>query len=100
MLRLLRLLFLDRRARHVLDGQAVAAPGRRRAAAPAAPPERSPAEALAEAEARMVRLPPEKAQLIRTAMVIHRAQQQALADLPADQRRRLEQMARRALLGQ
>ncbi len=98
MLRLLRLLFLDRRARRALDAEPQAV--RRRRPAPAAPPERSPAQALAEAAERMRRLPPEKAQLIRTAMVIHRARQPVLAGLPEAQRRRLERMARRALLGQ
>ncbi len=91
-------LVLDKRAREALKRPApvdsacpkVAGPKKR---------ERDPATALAEAEERMKRLPPEKAQLIRSAMLVHRARQSVLAELSDDERAKLEQVARKALLG-
>jgi hypothetical protein len=95
--RLLRYLFLDKRARQSLDVP-VAVPKRRmRVAAPK--PERTPADALADAEKRMQRLPPEKAQLIRTAMAVHRAGQASLAGLSDEDHKRLQQVAEKAFLG-
>ncbi len=73
---------------------------RPRMAAPPPPPrERDAATALAEAEARMARLPPEKAQLIRAAQAIHRARQSVLAELSDEERAKLRRVATRALLG-
>jgi hypothetical protein len=100
MIGLLKFLFLDKRARRSLAPAPVKAA---RAAAPktAAPPqrERTPAEALAEAEERMRRLPPEKAQLVRSAMAVHRVRQSVLADLSDEDRRRLQDMAEKAFFG-
>lgn len=91
-------LVLDKRAREALKRPAPGAAARPKAAAPR-PKERTPAIALAEAEERMKRLPPEKAQLIRSAMLVHRARQSVLAELSDDERAQLEQVARKALLG-
>ncbi|MBI3443849.1 MAG: hypothetical protein HY055_00390 [Magnetospirillum sp.] len=99
LLGLLKRLVLDKQARASL-----APPPReaavRRAAKPVPPPkERDPATALAEAEERMRRMPPEKAQLIRSAMLVHRARQSVLAELSDEERAKLEEVARKALLG-
>ncbi|WP_096703849.1 hypothetical protein [Magnetospirillum sp. 15-1] len=91
-------LILDKRAREALKRPPPRAALRPQASAPE-PKERDPATALAEAEERMQRLPPEKAQLIRSAMLVHRARQSVLADLSDDERAKLEQVARKALLG-
>ncbi|EME70341.1 hypothetical protein H261_08463 [Paramagnetospirillum caucaseum] len=91
-------LVLDKRAREALKRPAPGVSARPKAAA-SRPRERDPATALAEAEERMKRLPPEKAQLIRSAMLVHRARQSVLAELSDDERARLEQVARKALLG-
>lgn len=88
-------LVLDKRAREALVRPATAVPPR----PAAAPRERTPAEALAQAEERMKRLPPEKAQLIRSALLIHRARQGVLGELSDDERAKLEQVARKTLLG-
>ena len=97
----LQRLFLDKRAREALQGRpASVAPLRRRLASSAPPPERSPAQALAEAEARMQRMPPEKAQLIRSAMAVHRLRQSALAELSDEDLSKLRQVAEKALLGE
>lgn len=94
--RLLRLLFPDRGVRRT--PVVLAAPVRR--AVPPPPAERTPAQALAEAEARMARLPPEKAQAIRMARLVHRVTRDAaMADLSDDQRRRLTALARRRFGG-
>ncbi|CAA7624944.1 hypothetical protein [Magnetospirillum sp. SS-4] len=101
----LQRLFLDKRARDALTRRTaapLAARHRRNPAAtgtPPPPPERDAATALAEAEARMRRLPPEKAQLIRSALLVHRARQSALGELSDDERARLRQVAQKALLG-
>lgn len=91
-------LVLDKRAREALSRPPLPAlaPAVRAASSPR---ERSPAEALAEAEERMKRLPPEKAQLIRSALLVHRARQGVLAELSDEERAKLEQVARKALLG-
>ena len=95
----LQRLFLDKRAREALDRR-TAPPGVvRRHVVTVPPPERSPADALAEAEIRMQRMPPEKAQLIRSAMAIHRASQSALAELGDEELAKLRQVAEKALLG-
>lgn len=96
MFRLLRYLFLDKRARRALE-PAPAAPPRRPDPPPARP--RTPAEALAEAEERMKRLPPEKAQLVRSAMMVHRLRQGALDALSPDDRRKLAEAAEKAFFG-
>lgn len=71
-----------------------------RAAAPRAPrPERTSREALAEAEARMKRLSPEKAQLIRGARLVHRVKQDALAELDPREVERLRRLAAKAFGG-
>ena len=93
----LKRLVLDKRAREALA--AAPPPVRRPPAARPAPKERDPATALAEAEARMARMPPEKAQLIRSAMAVHRARQSVLAELSDEERAKLEAVARKALLG-
>jgi hypothetical protein len=99
----LQRLFLDKRARDVLQGRNAPPAGlrRRAGATPQQPqrPERDAATALAEAEERMRRLPPEKAQLIRSALLVHRARQSVLAELSDDERDRLQDVARKALLG-
>ena len=96
----LQRLFLDKRARDALDRRLAPPPSPCRHVVSVPPADgRSPAEALAEAEARMRRLPPEKAQLIRSAMAVHRAAQSALAGLSDDELSRLRQVAERALLG-
>ena len=95
----LQRLFLDKRAREALDRRGAPPAMTCRHVVSVPPPERSPAEALAEAEARMQRLPPEKAQLIRSAMAVHRARQSALADLSDDEMAKLRQVAEKALLG-
>jgi hypothetical protein len=97
--RLLRALFLDRRARAALQPAAVVRrkPQHREEAPP--PRERTPAEALAEAEERMARLPPEKAQLIRSARLLHRVRQGVLDDLDDDQRKKLGDMAKKMFGG-
>lgn len=101
MLRLLKYLFLDKRARTSLEKPAIKPVVRRAAATPPSPPprERDPATALAEAEARMKRLPPEKAQLVRTARLIHRASQSALGNLSDEERTKLQNIAENAFLG-
>ncbi|WP_043745451.1 hypothetical protein [Paramagnetospirillum magneticum] len=91
-------LVLDKRAREALKRPAPKAAARPNPGAPRAR-ERDPATALAEAEERMKRLPPEKAQLIRSAMLVHRARQSVLAELSDEERDKLEQVARKALLG-
>ena len=97
----LQRLFLDKRAREALQGRSASAvPLRRRPVSFAPPPERSPAQALAEAEARMQRMPPEKAQLIRSAMAVHRLRQSALAELSDEDLSKLRQVAEKALLGE
>jgi len=102
----LQRLFLDKRARDALTRRTAAPLAARHRRNPTAtgttappPPERDAATALAEAEARMRRLPPEKAQLIRSALLVHRARQSALAELSDDERARLRQVAHKALLG-
>ena len=95
----LQRLFLDKRAREALHRRSAQPPQTCRHVVSVPPLERSPAEALAEAEARMQRLPPEKAQLIRSAMAVHRARQSALAELSEDEMSKLRQVAEKALLG-
>ncbi|TAN57132.1 MAG: hypothetical protein EPN20_17580 [Magnetospirillum sp.] len=95
----LQRLFLDKRAREALERRAAPPTPMRRHVESVPPPERGPAEALAEAEARMQRLPPEKAQLVRAAMAVHRVSQAALADLSDDELSKLRQVAEKALLG-
>ena len=95
----LQRLFLDKRAREALDRRCAPPAMLRRHVVSVPPPERGPAEALAEAEARMQRLPPEKAQLIRSAMAVHRVRQSALAELSDDEMTKLRQVAEKALLG-
>ena len=96
----LQRLFLDKRAREALQGRfAPPALPRSRILSAALPPERSPAQALAEAEARMQRMPPEKAQLIRGAMAVHRLRQSALAELSDDELSKLRRVAEKTLLG-
>ncbi|MGE5504941.1 MAG: hypothetical protein ACM31L_11005 [Actinomycetota bacterium] len=91
--RLFRLLFPDRRARRTAVPAAAPAPVRR---APPPPRERTPAQALAEAEERMARLPPEKAQLIRTALLVQKATRDAaMAELTDEQRQQLATLAKR-----
>ncbi len=97
MFRLLRYLFLDKRARRALEPAPVTAPRRPRDPPPVR--ERTPAEALAEAEERMKRLPPEKAQLVRSAMTVHRLRQGALDALSPDDRRKLAEAAEKAFFG-
>jgi hypothetical protein len=92
----LQSLFLDKRARETRQQRA--APPRRRAAS-SPPPERDVHAALAEAEERMRRLPPEKAQLIRNAMAVRRASQSALAELSDEEMDKLRSVAEKALLG-
>lgn len=101
MLGFLKLLFLDKRARQALrPAMRAAAPARPEGKSPPAKEkERDPATALAEAEERMKRLPPEKAQLIRTARLIHRARQSALGELSDEDRRKLQEIAEKAFLG-
>ncbi len=102
MIGLLKYLFLDKKARQAL-ARTPAGPVtkiRPRAGAPAPPRERDAKTAIAEAEARMRVLPPAKAQLIRTALLVHRAQQSALSEIPDEQFAKLAGLARRALLGQ
>lgn len=92
MLALLKYLFMDKRARQALEPRrpvAVAKPAQK----PPPPRERTPAEALAEAEERMKRLPPEKAQLVRAARLIHKVRQTALSD---SDRERLRGLAEKA----
>lgn len=97
----LQRLFLDKRAREALRGRSAPPVAvRRRPAVAAPPPERSPGQALAEAEARMARMPPEKAQLIRSAMAVHRLRQSALAELSDEDLSKLRQVAEKALLGE
>jgi hypothetical protein len=91
-------LVLDKRAREALKRPAPKAGPCPKAAA-AKPRERDPLTALAEAEERMKRLPPEKAQLIRSAMLVRRARQSVLAELSDEERAKLEQVALKALLG-
>ena len=96
----LQRLFLDKRAREALNRRTAPRPAARLHVVSVPPDEeRSPAQALAEAEARMQRLPPEKAQLIRTAMAVHRVSQSVLAELSDDELARLRQVAEKALLG-
>ncbi len=71
----------------------------RRPMAPISEPERDVHTALAEAEDRMRRLPPKKAQLIRSAMAVHRASQSALAELSDEEMAKLRHVAKKALLG-
>lgn len=109
--RLLQFLFLDKKARQALKGEPAKLPARkataaarRRPAAAAPPPppqkaERTSAQALAEAEERMARLPPEKAQMVRVAMAVHRASQAALDELDDEQREKLKALASKAFLG-
>lgn len=97
MFRWLSRLVLDKRAREALT-RPVPALAMRQAVA-SAPRERTPAEALAEAEERMKRLPPEKAQLIRSALLVHRARQSVLGELSDEERAKLQQVAHKALLG-
>ncbi|MBI5163681.1 MAG: hypothetical protein HY985_07245 [Magnetospirillum sp.] len=95
----LKFLFLDSRARKALQPPAASKPIPARRLRPAAAPpvrERDAATAIAEAEARMLKMPPEKAQLIRTARLIHRAQQSTLAELDDAQRQRLTEVAAQA----
>lgn len=92
-------LVLDKRAREALSRPPPAVPMSSAVRSAPPPRERSPAEALAEAEERMKRLPPEKAQLIRSALLVHRARQGVLAELSDEERAKLEQVARKALLG-
>jgi hypothetical protein len=91
-------LVLDKRAREALKRPAPSASARPQPAT-SKPRERDPLTALAEAEERMKRLPPEKAQLIRSAMLVHRARQSVLADLSDEEREKLNQVALKALLG-
>jgi hypothetical protein len=66
----------------------------------AAPQERDVATALAEAEERMKRLPPEKAQLIRSAMLVRKAASQSvLSQLDDHELDKLRKVAEKALLG-
>lgn len=96
---LLKRLVLDKRAREALAPPPRASLRRPPQPAPPPPKERDPATALAEAEARMRLMPPEKAQLIRSAMLVHRARQSVLAELSDEERAKLEAVARKALLG-
>lgn len=100
MLAWLSRLVLDKRARGALNRPPPVAVPRARTATPQPVRERSPAEALAEAEERMKRLPPEKAQLIRSALLVHRARQSVLGELSDEERDKLRKVAQKALLGQ
>ncbi len=62
-------------------------------------PERDVHAALAEAEERMRRLPPAKAQLIREAMALRRASQSALSQISDEELDKLRRVAEKALLG-
>ncbi|RAU22040.1 hypothetical protein CU669_10115 [Paramagnetospirillum kuznetsovii] len=95
----LQSLFLDKRAREALQGRAPLPPRPRLHVVTVPPRERDVHAALAEAEERMRRLPPEKAQLIRTAMAVRRASQSALAHLSDDEMDKLRSVAEKALLG-
>ncbi|CUW37399.1 conserved protein of unknown function [Magnetospirillum sp. XM-1] len=92
-------LVLDKRAREALKRPAPGPSVRPQVAAAPKRKERDPATALAEAEERMKRLPPEKAQLIRSAMLVHRARQGVLAELSDEEREKLNKVALKALLG-
>lgn len=98
MLGFLKFLFLDKRARQALKPAKAAAPARavRSGGPPPPPKEKTPAEALAEAEARMQRLPPDKAQLIRSALAVQRARQSVLAELSDEEREKLQDVALKA----
>jgi hypothetical protein len=96
--RLLHFLFLDRKARDALKRKPAAAMRPRRATGGERP--RDPATALAEAEERMKRLPPEKAQLIRTALLVQMATRDAaLSELSEEEVQRLADVARKTFLG-
>jgi hypothetical protein len=98
----LQALLLDKRARQSLRRServvATKRQGRRRQEVPP-PPVRDAATALAEAELRMQRLPPEKAQLIRCALLVHRVRQSVLGELSDEERDKLRGIAQKALLG-
>jgi hypothetical protein len=94
--RLFRLLFLDRRARRTVQAPAAQGP----ACQQVKPQQRTPQQALAEAEERMARLPPEKAQLIRTALLVQKATRDAaMAELSDEQRAQLAALAKRTFGG-
>lgn len=95
----LQRLLLDKRAREALNGAARPPAPLRRHVISAPAPERDVHAALAEAEERMRRLPPEKAQLIRSALAVRRASQSALAQLSDEEVAKLRQVAEKALLG-
>lgn len=96
--RLLHFLFLDRKAREALKRKPAAPVRPHRARPPERP--RDPATALAEAEERMKRLPPEKAQLIRSALLVQKATRDAaLSELSEEEVQRLAEVARKAFLG-
>ncbi len=95
----LQSLFLDKRAREALQGRLASRPSVRRHVVSVPPPVRDVHAALAEAEERMRRLPPEKAQLIRNAMAVRRASQSALAELSDEEMDKLRGVAEKALLG-
>ncbi|OAN54135.1 hypothetical protein A6A04_12915 [Paramagnetospirillum marisnigri] len=95
----LQTLFLDKRAREALRGRTAPQAPTRVHAVTVPPPERDIRTALAEAEDRMRRLPPEKAQLIRSALLVRRASQSALAQLSEDEVDKLRQVAEKAMLG-
>ena len=93
---LFRLLFPDRRARRPTTVPAATPVN----CAVEEPPRRTPEQALAEAAVRMARLPPEKAQLIRTARLVHRVTRDAaMAELTDEQRQHLAALAKRTLGG-
>lgn len=92
MLGLLKSLFRDTRPRQT------ATPAVR--AEPPQPRERTAADAIAEAEERMKRLPPDRAQLIRQAMAIHRATREStFANVSDEDRAKLQRIAEKAFLG-
>jgi hypothetical protein len=94
MLGLLKLLFRDTRSRQPAPHPAV------RAEPPPPPRERTAADAIADAEERMKRLPPDRAQLIRQAMAIHRATRETtFANLSDEERAKLQHIAEKTFLG-
>jgi hypothetical protein len=98
MRRLFQFLFLDRKARDALKAKPVPVASSRRPPPPRR--ERDPATALAEAEERMKRLPPEKAQLIRSALLVQKATRDAaLSELSEEEVQRLSEIARKTFLG-
>ncbi|MGE5547137.1 MAG: hypothetical protein ACM33T_09580 [Solirubrobacterales bacterium] len=89
---LLKSLFLDEKARKALD---------KRAAAAKAPPvsERQRAIAKAQAQAKGV-MTPERAELLRNAMAVHKAKRRILDDLSDEDRAKLVALAITSLMNE